>query len=179
MEQGLVRFRRFVNDMEGDGQGQKYIELAKWLLDCRSTTAVQRSGRTDPSPTNGPEYDQSHLPVVQQYEVWRHRSARYVPRFRYGGTSAVETHDLEYHSAVKSLWDNLVNKKIYVTGGVRQRRYFRGLRRQLRAQQPGVFARPVRAAAKSSSIGECIWRITRPSTRTSSERDHVQRAAGR
>src|SRR6202034_2428450 len=26
--------------------------------------------------------------------------------------------DLEYHSAVKSLWDNLVNKKIYVTGGV-------------------------------------------------------------
>ena len=31
---------------------------------------------------------------------------------------AVETHDPDYQSAVKSLWDNIVNKKYYVTGGV-------------------------------------------------------------
>ncbi len=35
MEQALVRFGRFVNDMEGGGKGDKYIELAKFLLDCR------------------------------------------------------------------------------------------------------------------------------------------------
>ncbi len=35
MEQALVRFGRFVNDMEGGGRG-KVHQLAKFLLDCRS-----------------------------------------------------------------------------------------------------------------------------------------------
>ena len=41
MEQALVRFGRFVNDMEGGGKGTKYVELAKFLLDCRYTAARQ------------------------------------------------------------------------------------------------------------------------------------------
>src|SRR5439155_26938740 len=39
MEQALVRFGRFVNEMEGGGKGEKYIELAKFLLDSRYTAA--------------------------------------------------------------------------------------------------------------------------------------------
>ena len=31
---------------------------------------------------------------------------------------AVETHDPDYQSAVRSLWDNVVNKKYYLTGGI-------------------------------------------------------------
>jgi DUF1680 family protein len=31
---------------------------------------------------------------------------------------AAETHDTDYQSAVLSLWDNLINKKYYVTGGI-------------------------------------------------------------
>ncbi len=30
----------------------------------------------------------------------------------------VETHDVDYQSAVLSIWDNIVNRKYYVTGGV-------------------------------------------------------------
>jgi hypothetical protein len=110
MEQALVRFGRFVNDMEGGGQGQKYIELAKFLLDCRYTAAV--NPERDRS-----EYDQSHLPVVQQYEAVGH-AVRAV--YTYSGMAdvAVETHDPDYQSAVKSLWHNIVDKKYYVTGGV-------------------------------------------------------------
>lgn len=102
MEQALVRFGRFVNDMEGSGKGIAYIQLAKFLLDCRK---------------NGSEYDQSHLPVVQQYEAVGH-AVRAV--YSYSGMAdvAVETRDADYHSAVRSLWDNIVNKKYYVTGGV-------------------------------------------------------------
>ncbi len=102
MEQALVRFGRFVNDMEGPGHGQKYITLAKFLLDSR---------------TGGSEYDQSHLPVVQQYEAVGH-AVRAV--YTYSGMAdvAVETHDIDYQSAVMSLWDNIVNKKYYLTGGV-------------------------------------------------------------
>jgi DUF1680 family protein len=109
MEQALVRFGRFVNDMEGGGKGQKYIELAKFLLDCRYNAAV--------TPNDRSEYDQSHLPVIQQYEAVGH-AVRAV--YTYSGMAdvAVETHDPDYQSAVKSLWDNIVNKKYYVTGGV-------------------------------------------------------------
>lgn len=102
MEQALVRFGRFVNDMEGGGKGDSYIALAKFLLDSRK---------------NGREYDQSHLPVTQQYEAVGH-AVRAV--YAYSGMAdvAVETHDHDYHSAVMSLWDNIVNKKYYVTGGI-------------------------------------------------------------
>jgi uncharacterized protein len=102
MEQALVRFGRFVNDMEGGGKGDRYTKLAKFLLDCRK---------------NGDEYDQSHLPVIQQYEAVGH-AVRAV--YTYSGMAdvAVETHDPDYQSAVRSLWDNMVNKKYYLTGGV-------------------------------------------------------------
>ena len=109
MEQALVRFGRFVNDMEGGGKGQHYIDLAKFLLDSRYVAAKNERERQ--------EYDQSHLPVTQQYEAVGH-AVRAV--YNYSGMAdvAVETHDVDYQSAVKSLWDNIVNKKYYVTGGV-------------------------------------------------------------
>ncbi|QDU55721.1 glycoside hydrolase family 127 protein [Aeoliella mucimassa] len=102
MEQALVRFGRFVNDMEGGGAGDSYIRLAKFLIDSRA---------------GGNEYDQSHLPVQQQYEAVGH-AVRAV--YLYSGMAdvATETGDLDYRSAVMSLWDNLINKKYYVTGGV-------------------------------------------------------------
>jgi hypothetical protein len=57
MEQALVRLGRFVNDKEGSGLGQKYIDLAKFLLDCRQ---------------KGTAYDQTYRPVIQQYEAVGH-----------------------------------------------------------------------------------------------------------
>jgi hypothetical protein len=102
MEIGLARFGRYVNDVEGADSGDRYIKLAKFLLDCRK---------------GGHEYDQSHVPVVQQYEAVGH-AVRAV--YSYAGMAdiAMETGDIDYHSAVLSLWDNIVNRKYYVTGGV-------------------------------------------------------------
>ena len=83
MEQALVRLGRFVNEVEGRDNvrpGDRYIQLAKFLLDCRK---------------GGGEYDQSHLPVVQQYEAVGH-AVRAV--YTYSGMAdvAVETHDIDY-----------------------------------------------------------------------------------
>jgi len=102
MEQALVRFGRFVNDMEGSGHGDSYIQLAKFLLDNRG---------------GGEEYDQSHVPVQQQYEAVGH-AVRAV--YSYSGMAdvAAETGDVDYQSAVMSLWNNIINKKYYVTGGI-------------------------------------------------------------
>ena len=102
MEQALVRFGRFVNDVEGNHRGDDYIKLAKFLLDSRR---------------GGQEYDQSHLPPGRQYEAVGHavRAAYF-----YSGMAdiAAETGDKDYQSAVASLWDNIVNRKYYVTGGI-------------------------------------------------------------
>lgn len=104
MEQALVRLGRFVNDVEGGGRGDNYIALAKFLLDCRG-----RHG--------GGDYDQTQTLVTHQYEAVGHavRAA-----YLYSGMAdiAAETHDASYQSAVLSIWDNLVNKKYYVTGGI-------------------------------------------------------------
>jgi DUF1680 family protein len=102
MEQALVRFGRFVNDLEGHGRGDPYIKLARFLLDCRR---------------DGSPYDQSHLPVQQQYEAVGH-AVRAMYNYSAMADVAAETRDLDYQSAVLSLWDNLVNKKYYLTGGI-------------------------------------------------------------
>jgi DUF1680 family protein len=102
IEQALVRLGRFVNDEDGPGKGQPYIDLARFLLDCRH---------------GGSQYDQSHLPVTRQYEAVGH-AVRAV--YTYSGMAdvAMETGDADYQSAVQSIWSNIVNKKYYVTGGV-------------------------------------------------------------
>jgi len=102
MEQALVRFGRFVNDMEGQGHGDHYIQLAKFLLDNRK---------------GGSEYDQSHVPVQEQYEAVGHAVRA---MYTYSGMAdvAAETKDVDYQSAVFSLWDNMVNRKYYITGGI-------------------------------------------------------------
>lgn len=102
MEQALVRFGRFVNDQEGHGRGDSYIALAKFLLDSRQ---------------GGSEYDQSHLPPGQQYEAVGHAVRA---MYFYSGMAdiAAETKDKDYQSAVISLWDNMVNRKYYLTGGI-------------------------------------------------------------
>ena len=102
MEQALVRFGRFVNDQEGHGRGDSYIALAKFLLDSRR---------------GGSEYDQSHLPPGQQYEAVGHAVRA---TYFYSGMAdiAAETGDRDYQSAVLSLYDNMVNRKWYLTGGI-------------------------------------------------------------
>ncbi|SDC10665.1 glycoside hydrolase family 127 protein [Niabella drilacis] len=103
MEQALVRFGRFVNDMEGhQSHGDSYIRLARFLLDNRN---------------GGSSYDQSHVPVQQQYEAVGHAVRA---TYNYSGMAdvAAETGDVDYQSAVMSLWDNMVNRKYYITGGI-------------------------------------------------------------
>jgi hypothetical protein len=102
MEQALVRFGRFVNGVEGEGRGDACIRLARFLLDCRR---------------DGSEYDQTHLPVQEQYEAVGH-AVRAMYSYSAMADVAAETRDPDYQSAVLSLWDNLVNKKYYLTGGI-------------------------------------------------------------
>ncbi len=102
MEQALIKFGRFVNKVEEPGKGDKYIELSKFLMDCRK---------------GGNEYSQSHVPVTEQYEAVGH-AVRAVYLYSAMADMAAEKNDIDYHSATMSLWDNIVNRKYYITGGI-------------------------------------------------------------
>ena len=102
IKMALIRFARYVDEVEGPGTGDRYVELAKFLADNRD---------------DGQEYDQSHVPVQQQYEAVGHAVRA---TYSYAGMAgiATDTGDIDYYSAVMSLWNNLINKKYYVTGGI-------------------------------------------------------------
>ena len=85
-----------------------YLDLAKYFLDNRGNPEIHESF--------GP-YAQDHIPVIEQDEVVGH-AVRAV--YMYAGMSdiAVMKNDSSYSNAVNNLWSNMVEKKIYITGGI-------------------------------------------------------------
>ncbi len=84
---------------------KKYLDMAKYFLDKRGYTS-----RRD-------EYSQAHLPVVEQKEAVGHavRAA-----YMYSGMADVAalTGDTSYIRAIDRIWDNIVSRKMYITGGI-------------------------------------------------------------
>lgn len=109
MEQALVRFARHVDEVEGKGAGDRYRRLARFLLDCRYHASV--------TPRERVEYCQAHLPVVEQYEAVGH-AVRAAYTYSAMADVAIVTGDPGYLSAVRSLWDNVSHRKLYLTGGI-------------------------------------------------------------
>ncbi|WP_282778239.1 glycoside hydrolase family 127 protein [Phaeodactylibacter xiamenensis] len=87
---------------------EKYLHLAKYFLDNR--------GNPDNHELFGP-YAQDHLPVVEQKEVVGH-AVRAVYMYAAMTDIAVLMRDSAYDQAVQQLWENMVGKKMYLTGGI-------------------------------------------------------------
>jgi len=86
--------------------GQKrYLDFAKFLLDYRGKTTITH------------DYSQAHKPVIEQDEAVGHavRAA-----YMYAGMADVAalTGDKDYIKAIDAIWDNIVTKKLYITGGI-------------------------------------------------------------
>ena len=87
---------------------ERYLKLAKAMLDER--------GRADGHVLYGP-YAQDHLPVTEQSEAVGH-AVRAV--YMYAGMADVATltGDQAYIDAIDRIWENVVAKKFYITGGI-------------------------------------------------------------
>lgn len=84
---------------------RKYLDQAKFFLDYRGKTTIKT------------EYSQSHKPVVEQDEAVGHAVRA---TYMYAGMADVAalTDDSAYINAIDAIWDNIVNKKLYITGGI-------------------------------------------------------------
>ncbi len=101
IEIGLVRLYRVTGE-------EKFLHLAKFFLDER--------GHGNGREIYGP-YCQDHLRVTQQEEAVGHavRAA-----YMYAGMAdiAATTGDSAYEAAIQTIWENVVGKKLALTGGI-------------------------------------------------------------
>lgn len=97
-EMALVRLYLATGD-------EKYLRQAKFFLDARGTTSRRDA------------YSQAHKPVLEQDEAVGHAVRA---TYMYAGMAdvAAVTGDTAYIHAVDRIWDNIVNKKLYITGGI-------------------------------------------------------------
>lgn len=84
---------------------QKYLDEAKFFLDQRGHTSRRDA------------YSQAHKPVVEQDEAVGHAVRA---TYMYAGMADVAalTGDTAYIHAIDRIWDNIVGKKYYITGGI-------------------------------------------------------------
>ena len=84
---------------------RKYLDEAKFFLDKRGYTSRKDA------------YSQAHKPVVQQDEAVGHAVRA---TYMYSGMADVAalTGDTAYVHAIGRIWDNIVGKKLYLTGGI-------------------------------------------------------------
>ena len=100
-EMGLVKLYRATGDV-------RYLNLAKFMLDVRGPDGSEGAGR---------QYNQSHKKVVEQDEAVGHAvRATYL----YSGMADVAalTGEASYTKAMDDIWGNVVDKKLYLTGGI-------------------------------------------------------------
>ena len=102
-----IRYADCVCREIGTGEGQQIRGTG--TSDCRNGTLQALSRKQ--------EYSQSHKPVLEQDEAVGHavRAA-----YMYAGMADVAalTGDTAYIHAIDRIWDNIVGKKYYITGGI-------------------------------------------------------------
>ncbi len=101
IEIGLVKLYRVTGN-------RKYLDLARFFVDERGDTAGHKLYG---------EYSQDHKPIVEQSEAVGHavRAAYF-----YSGVTDVAalTGDGRYMPALESIWNDVVSRKLYLTGGI-------------------------------------------------------------
>jgi len=92
---GLAKLYRITGE-------ERYLKLAKFFLDCRK---------------NGDEYNQAHIPVIEQDKIVGHAVRA---TYMYAGMADVSalTGEVSYQNAIDKIWNDLLQTKLYVTGGI-------------------------------------------------------------
>jgi DUF1680 family protein len=145
IEIGLAKLYRVTGN-------RAYLDLAKFFLDERGHYFQgERHAADDPFAVyDGDEYMQNHKPVLEQDEAVGHAVRA---MYMYAGMADVAALGgyPEFVKAIDRLWDNVVGKKMYITGGVGSRGGTEGF--------GDAYELPNRTAYTETcaSVGNALW----------------------
>ncbi|NVM19395.1 MAG: glycoside hydrolase family 127 protein [Candidatus Lokiarchaeota archaeon] len=122
IEIALVRLFKITSDY-------KYLKLAKHFLDIRGSIDVLENpdyltqlkiDNPKLQETSALEYNQSHKKIIEQDEAVGHAVRA---TYMYSAVTDIATlfKDSEYGSAINQIWNNVVSRKMYITGGIGSR----------------------------------------------------------
>ena len=117
VELALVKFAKLVEEYEGEGTGQKYIDTVKTLIDRRGEASGLRE-----SGYRGGEYSQDATPIKEEVNGVGHAVRAC---YFYAGVTDIATLLPEgdadrdaYLNTMDNIWDSVKNRKTYITGGI-------------------------------------------------------------
>jgi len=116
IEIALIRLYRSTSN-------KKYLDLAKFFLDIRGTTKIfdfedyLNRNKIYFEDARSLEYNQSHKRIVEQDEAVGHAVRA---TYMYSAiTDIISIYNIsEYKTTIDRIWDNIVSKKLYITGGI-------------------------------------------------------------
>ncbi len=122
VELALVKFAKLVEEYEGEGTGDKYVQTAKTLIDRRGEDYKLRESGYQGYQDGKREYSQDATPFTQETNAVGH-----AVRATYLYTGATDVARLlpdddpdkaAYMNTLDNLWDSVANRKTYITGGI-------------------------------------------------------------
>jgi DUF1680 family protein len=111
---------------------KKYLDLSAFFIDGRGdakTMIAEKIAPPDRDPNANtpqrwrpPSYRQDHLPVTQQFYAVGHAvCATYL--YTAMTDLSMDTKSTKYLPALDSIWNDIVSKKLYITGGIGSRQF--------------------------------------------------------
>jgi DUF1680 family protein len=107
LELALVKLYKTTKD-------NKYLKLADWLLSERGKKLAKGYTWTDWKDT---AYAQDVVPVKQQKEITGH-AVRAMYMYTGAADVAAQTDDTDYMKAMRTVWEDVVYRNMYITGGI-------------------------------------------------------------
>lgn len=104
LELALVKLYHATNE-------KRYLDLAEWLIEQRGRGHYKGFKR------ESLKYDQNDIPFVDQRKVEGH-AVRAMYLYTGAADVAASKNDTRYMPSLLSIWDNLVGKNLYITGGI-------------------------------------------------------------
>jgi len=95
-------------------KNEKYLKLADWLLSERGKRLAKGYTWTDWKDT---AYAQDVLPVKEQTQITGH-AVRAMYMYTGAADVAAQTGDVDYIRAMKTVWQDVVFRNMYITGGI-------------------------------------------------------------
>lgn len=107
LELALVKLFRVTGE-------KKYLKLADWLLEERGHKYAFGYTWSDWKDT---AYAQDVIPVKQQSEIAGH-AVRAMYLYTGAADVAAQTNDMDYMAAMRRVWEDVVYRNMYITGGI-------------------------------------------------------------